>query len=274
MATVAENLSATNARRDHLSGTTRAGTIDRWIYVFTAASFVAIVLVGFIPDSLSKVAAVKAGLRPAFPLILHAHAVLMGTFLILLLAQTWLVAIGKHGWHRRLGVAAFLIVPAMVLTGFILIPTIYTSVWHAAQAAPPSAQPIWQATVRMIDNIMLMQLRIGLLFPLFLWIGLRARARNAGVHKRMIILATAMTMPAAIDRIAWLPTTFPSSPLASDLYTLLIISPMFIWDVLRNRSIHPAYSAWLAINLPFALAVHGLWDTAWWHSAAPRLMGL
>jgi hypothetical protein len=83
-----------------------------------------------------------------------------------------------------------------------------------------------------------------------------------------------MTLPAAIDRIMWLPTTFPSSPLGTDLYTLLAVSPMFVWDVLRNRMVHPAYLIWLAINLPFALAVHGLWDTAWWHSVASRLMGL
>jgi hypothetical protein len=274
VATVAENLSVRNERRDHLSGTPRAGTIDRWIYVFTAASFIAIVLVGFIPDSLSKMAAVSSGLRPPFPLTLHVHAVLMGTFLVLLLAQTWLVASGKNGLHRRLGIAAFLVAPAIVLAGFILIPTMYGSVWHAAQAAPPQTQPKLLQTVGILDNIMLMQFRIGVLFPLFLWVGLRARTGNAGFHKRMIILATAVTLPAAIDRIMWLPTTFPSSPLATDLYTLLAVSPMFVWDVLRNRSVHPAYLVWLAINLPFALAVHGLWDTAWWHSVAPRLMGL
>jgi hypothetical protein len=38
--------------------------------------------------------------------------------------------------------------------------------------------------------------------------------------------------------------------------------------------LHPAYLIWLAINLPFALAVHGLWYTAWWHSVAPHLVGL
>jgi hypothetical protein len=37
------------------------------------------------------------------------------------------------------------------------------------------------------DNIMLLQFRIGLLFPLFLLIGLRARGINAGLHKRMMI---------------------------------------------------------------------------------------
>jgi len=40
-----------------------ARLIDRWIYVYMAASFLVITLVGFIPDSIMKVAAVKAGAR-------------------------------------------------------------------------------------------------------------------------------------------------------------------------------------------------------------------
>jgi hypothetical protein len=90
----------------------------------------------------------------------------------------------------------------------------------------------------------------------------------------MMILATAMALPAGIDRISWLPTTMPNSPMAPDLYTLLAVSPMFVWDVVRNRSVHRAYWIWLAIGLPFAVIVHGLWDTEWWHNVAPRLMGL
>jgi hypothetical protein len=38
--------------------------------------------------------------------------------------------------------------------------------------------------------------------------------------------------------------------------------------------VHPAYLIWFAVNLPFAIAVHGLWETQWWHWAAPRLMGV
>jgi hypothetical protein len=52
--------------------------LDRWIYVITAASFIAIVLAGFIPSSLEKIAAVEAGRRPPFPLVMHLHALLMG----------------------------------------------------------------------------------------------------------------------------------------------------------------------------------------------------
>jgi len=106
----------------------------------------------------------------------------------------------------------------------------------------------------------------------FLLIGLRARRGNFGLHKRMMILATAMALPAGIDRILWLPTTFPNSFLASDLYTLLAVAPMFAWDVYRNRRVHRAYLLWIAINLPFAVALHSLWGTQWWYAMAPRLM--
>ena len=121
---------------------------------------------------------------------------------------------------------------------------------------------------------MLLQLRIAILFPLFIFIGLRARTGDAGFHKRMMILATAMALPAGIDRIPWLFHSMPGSPISPDLYTLVAIAPMFIWDVARNRRVHRAYWIWLAVNIPFAIAVHALWDTQWWHSIAPRLMGL
>lgn len=274
MATLAGTSAVQNARVDHLSGTPRAGFIDRWIYVFSAATFVAIVLTGFIPDSLMKIAAVQAGERPPFPLVLHLHAVLMGSFLLLLLTQTTLVATGRCDLHRRVGIAAFVVAPALVLVGFILVPTIYHQTWNSLQTALPDARAKLQQSLLIRDNITLLQLRVGILFPLFLIIALKARGKNAGIHKRMMILATAMALPAGFARITWIPTTMPFSPTSLELYTLLAVSPMFVWDVVRNRSIHPAYLTWLGINLPFAIAVHALWDTPWWHSAVPRLLGV
>lgn len=274
MATIAQPRIDSKQRQDVLSGTPRAHAVDRWIYVFTAASFVVIVLAGFIPSSLAKIAAVQAGERSPFPLVLHLHALLMGSFLLLLLAQTTLVATGRGHLHRRLGLVAMVLAPALVAVGFVLAPTTYHGVWNAAQAAPVGAQEQLQQLILRLDNIMLLQLRVGFLFPILLVIGLRARGREAGLHKRMMILATAMALPAGIDRIPWLPTTLPGSPLAPDLYTLLAVSPMFVWDVVRNRAVHKAYWIWLGVSLPFAVAVHGLWDSTWWHATAPQLVGV
>jgi hypothetical protein len=258
-----------------LSGTPRAHAIDRWIFVFMAAWFIGIVLAGFIPDSLMKIEMVRAGQRPPFPLVLHMHAVLMGAFLLLLLAQTWLIATGRRGLHMQLGIAGLLGAIAIVIVGFVLIPTMYQQLWYGAQAAPtPDAQSQMQQAVLIWDNITLLQIRIGILFPLFLAIGLRARGGDAGLHKRMMILATAMPLPAGIDRIPWLAHTMPASPMSVDLYTLLAISPMLVWDVIRNGRVHRAYWIFIVFYLPFAVAVHALWNSDWWHSMVPRIMGV
>src|SRR5262245_32459777 len=112
------------------SGTPMARAIDRWIYVFMAVWFIAIVFTGFIPSSLNKIALVEAGQRAPFPLALHFHAVLMGSFLLLLLAQASLVATGRKALHQKLGVASLVLVPALVAAGLILVPTIYAQVWN------------------------------------------------------------------------------------------------------------------------------------------------
>lgn len=274
MASVAGTSTVSERSRDVLSGTPRAHSIDRWIFVFMAVWFIAIVLAGFIPDSLMKIEMVKAGARPAFPMVLHMHAVLMGAFLLLLLAQTWLMATGRSAEHMRLGLVSLVVAPLLVIVGFVLVPTMYHQVWAGAQAAPPEMREQMQAVVRHVENIMLLQIRIGILFPLFLGIALMARGRNAGTHKRMMFLATAMALPAGIDRIPWLPHTLPSNPLSVDLYTLAAVSPMLIWDIIRNRSIHRAYWVCLGAYVPLAVLVHGLWDTPWWHQTARQIMGV
>ena len=274
MATVAGKAFFEERRSDILSGTPRTHAIDRWIYVFTAASFVVITLIGFIPDSLMKIGIVQAGGRPPFPMVMHVHAVLMGSFLTLLLAQTWLMATGRSKYHMRLGVAAFVLAPALVIVGAVLAQTIYYETWAALQAAPPEQRGELQDLLSRKENILLLQMRIGVLFSLFLAIGLRARGRDAGFHKRMMILGTAVALPAAIDRIQWLPTTLPANALATDLYVLLAVSPMFAWDVIRNRGLHRAYWVWLPIYAAASVVVNLLWDTPWWHATARHIMGV
>jgi hypothetical protein len=273
MTTITQTPAVGGVRPDVLIGD-RTAFIDRWIYVFTAASFIVIVFLGFIPDSLGKMAAVEAGQRPPFPLVLHFHAVLMGTYLLLLLTQTWLVATGRVAQHRLLGAMGAVLAAALVVVGSILIPTIYHQVYAGVQAAPPPAKAQAAGILAIVENIMLLQLRIGILFPILVFLGVMARKTDAGFHKRMMILSIAVALPAAFDRITWIPTTLPGRPVSSDVYVLLAIAPMFLWDVYRNRRIHRAYWVWLAVAAPVTIAVHALWDTPFWHAAAKRLMGV
>lgn len=251
-----------------------APAIDRWIFVFMAASFIAYTLIGFIPVSLLKLAAVEAGERPPFPPVMHAHAVLMGTFLLLLLAQSILGATGRLQYHRALGIAGFVIGPALVIVGFILVPTMYHQVWGMAQSAPPEIRPMIEQGLREFDNIMLVQMRVGILFPIFLAIALAARRSDPGLHKRMMFLSVAIALPAAFDRMAFLPTSLPGSALTLELYPLLAIAPMFVWDLVRTGKVHRAYVIWVLVSLPAAILVHSLWDSDWWHATARQLMGV
>ena len=275
MATVAQPAFEKAGRRpDVLSGTPRAHAVDRWIYVFTAASFIVICLAGFIPDSLMKIEMVKTGARPPFPLVLHAHAVLMGSFLLLLLSKTWMMATGRRELHMKLGVAGVVLGIALIVVGFLLVNTNYHMLWSATQSSDPAVSGSAQGGLQVWENIMLLQIRIGLLFALFLGIGVAARKTDSGLHKRMVILATAMALPAGIDRIPWLPHTMPVSPLSPDLYTLLAVSPMLIWDVVRNGYLHKAWWIWFGVNIPFVIALHTLWDTPGWHAFVKQMMGV
>jgi hypothetical protein len=274
MGTIADSVAIERVRPDGLSGTPRSHAIDRWIFVAMAAWFIVIVLVGFIPDSIGKIAAVKAGAHPPFPLILHVHAVLMGSFLLLLLAQSVMMATGRSALHKQVGAAAFVLVPALVLAGTILAPTIYHTVWNGAHHGPPQVQAALTPVVPQLENILLLQLHAGILFAIFMTMALWARTSNSGFHKRMIFLATAVPLLASIDRMWWLPSTFPASPMSSDGYILLAISPLFLWDVIRNRRVHEAYIVWAAIYIPTSLVLYQLWDTPWWHATAQRIMGV
>jgi len=266
MATIASTPARIGQREDRLSGTPRAGLIDRWIYVFTAAVIIAVVLVGFVPDSVKLVASVQSGEHPPLPLILHVHAVLMGSFLVLMLTQTILVAIGRADLHRKLGRVAFVLAPALIVVGFLLVPVSYHYHWHVAQVAPPTVRQKLTHPFR-FDIILLVQILSGLLFSIFITIGLWARRSNPGLHKRMMLIAPTTALGAAITRMTWL----PQIPI---IYPKLVLLPMFIWDVRRNRRVHSAYLIWLAVTLPVDVAFPFIFRTPWWQETAHRLMGV
>lgn len=207
-----------------------------------------------------------------FPLALHFHAVLMASFLLLLLAQTVLVALGRRDWHMQLGIVSAVLVPALVVATLFAVPAIYHGYWNVVQTGSAPARQALQRFMPVLDDILLLQLRIALIFPLLMWIALRSRSRNPELHKRLILLATAPLFAAAFDRIDWLPSTMPRSPLAPDIYILLTVTPMFIWDLARNRNLHRAYLIFAALFIPLSIVVYGLWDSPWWHTAARHLM--
>lgn len=194
--------------------------------------------------------------------------------MLLLLAQTVQMATGRKANHRKLGKVAMVLAPAMVLVGFAMAIARYQQGWDWVYSAPGGATEAGLIAIKRASNVALLQLLFGLAFPVLVWIGLRARSRDAGMHRRMMILAITPGLTASIDRMDWLPNTYPATPVWSFCYALLIVSPMFVWDLYRLKAVHRAYLVWFGVLLPGMIAVTALWSSPWWLATVPGLMGV
>lgn len=247
---------------------------ERHVFVFMTAMFVALTLAGFVPSSLAKINAVQTGQRPPFPVELHVHAAVMGSWLLLLLTQSVLIAHGRRAMHRMLGILGALLLPAIVVSGVLLIAVTWKGLWGPAAAAMPAA--VLAETRTFVTNILLLQGRALIVFAAFVAWALWVRRTDPDSHRRLMILGTAVPLVAGLDRLTttlgW--TTMPVSPLALDLYMMASVLPLVAWDLLRHRQVHRTSRVWLAVNLPLAFVTNLLWSSDWWLAAAPRLLGV
>jgi hypothetical protein len=260
-----------------------AAARDDWAFVAVALFFLFAALVGFVPDSIVQLGNVRAGLRQPFTIFAHVHAALMGSWLLLLVAQSWLAATGRTRWHRGLGMAGIAIMVGMVVAGALLSLTLYVGLWQVVHNPPPALPLSVRAQLPpILDNLANVSLSalfgFVILFPLLVVGALIARRSDPGLHKRLILLATATTIKAAITRMSFLPAIASGSPLAplihADFYMLAGVMPLFVWDLYRLRRIHRAYPIWLAAYAVASAPVYLLWNTPWWLATLPRMLGL
>ena len=228
---------------------------ERLFYTGMAVAFLFIVFAGF---------ARTYYLRPYFGTpqltpLLHLHGLIFTSWIVLLLAQTVLVAAKRTAVHRRLGWAGAALAALMILVGTT------TAVVRAKEgAAPPGAgSPLVFLTIPLGDM---------LVFALLVGAGFYYR-RKPDVHKRLMLLATIAILPAAVAR---LPFDFiqQAGPLAffglPDLFVLVIL----LHDLLTRGRPHRA-TVWggllLVVSHPLRLFVGG---TQAWLSFATWLTDL
>jgi hypothetical protein len=231
-------------------------TSDRPFFLFMAVLLLATAVVGFAPNSL----AILSGENPSPPTLVHIHAALMLSWLLLLVAQASLSFTGRMGLHRQLGTIAFVLVPAIVVV------MILASYGRLAAAADPGPIP----AIRY--NILLLQLRSILLFPLFVIWALSVRRSSPATHKRFMIVATVVVLDAALARTGWLPG--PGARHASfesmSLFQLLLLTPLVVHDFISRRRPHRATVIGVGLFLGSAVLVNVLWGSEWWDAAAGR----
>lgn len=232
-------------------------TPDRLFYAGMAWLLVLVAVVGFAPRSM----AIMGGTMANPPLVVHLHAAVMASWTALLAVQATLSLVGRMDLHRRAGMASLVVAPA------VLIMLIAVTVVRQNDAAGTPAAPV-------VNNILFLQIRSILFFPLFFMLAWKARRRDPQTHKRMMLLATLMLIDAAIARMGWLPCNeFPQDYLAVHVYLLLLTVPALLFDLLTLGRIHRAWLIGLALLVPWVILTQFVWGSEWWRAFGPRLVG-
>jgi hypothetical protein len=246
---------------------------DRLFYVSMAACFVAVAAIGFGPRSLG----ILAGTLPSPPLIVHVHAALMASWLVLLLAQTALIATGNGALHRKLGLVSFVLAPVMAAAMLALTFAPYY-MFATAEPDAAAAPPPLEVAARGVAFSLFVQGRAAVLFGVFYaWAALARRAAPE-THKRMMLMATLVVIDAALGRMGWLhgwtgiadqrPYTIVHA------YQLSLLAPAVAYDIVRFGRVHRAYVIGVALFLPFAVATHVLWNHPGWRRAVGVVFGI
>lgn len=234
---------------------------ERRFYSRMALFLILLVFLGFAPSFyLRGVVPSYPRPNPTLPLSVLLHGGLFSLWMLLVVAQTQLVAAGRRDMHMKLGALTILIAMA-------LIPVMYlTSVWQVARAnQPPFTDPLTWTII---------PLAVIIPFAFLIWQGWSHR-RNAQWHKRLM-LAAAILMVAgpAIGRLPLAPPTLLGFTVQLMLGLALFV-PMFLWDRRTQAHVHPA--TWLgfamgALSVFVPLVV--FWTGGDWASVAARLPGV
>jgi len=190
------------------------------------------------------------GSYPRVPTAIHVHGWSFFLWFLLLPFQTLLIATGRRRTHITLGGLSIALAAVMVFTG-VLVASVRIQQGLAA-TEPDELTIFWKGFGQLI------------MYNIFLFVGFYAtsiaRRSKPEIHKRMMVLASASILPAAIFRIIvgvggfyWLATPGSVMPAAFFLPAVFVIIGM-INDMVAHGHVHRAY----LIGLPILLIVHGL----------------
>ena len=188
---------------------------------------------------------------PALSPLLHLHGVVATLFPLLMIAQVLWIRARNYQLHRTLGMVGVVVAVLFVITAAVVVigkprPT------EAARA------------------ILILPMHQLVIFSLFVAAGIRFR-REAASHKRLMYIATFITVMTGMRRLQTLLdiTTSPYQTLVVAVALLLL--PLFVYDAFTLRRIHPV--TWGGTLLVFAaIPLHSVVGyTAGWQNFADWL---
>jgi len=229
----------------------RAGRETRVFHAAMAVAFLLTAIAGFAPTYfLRGVSQVHRG--PLSPL-LHVHGMVFTSWLVLLVVQTSLVARHRVDWHRRLGIFGAALAAAMVPLGVMVS---IAGARHGLATKEPEAL-----------SFLIFPLGQMLLFGAFVGTALWNRRRTE-IHRRFILLGTAVLVTPAISRLP-----FVKNPVVSLVLTALFVVAAMVHDWKTRRRVSPIYAWGVAVVLASGPARFALGHTGAWQSFARWLVG-
>lgn len=196
---------------------------ERLFYSGMAFAMVATIFIGFAPSYYLR--GLVEPYAPSLPMttLSHLHGVLFSAWTLLFVAQTWLVAGGRTDIHRQLGLAAFGLLPAMIVVA--ALASLHGAIRHAG---PPMIPPLQFLAVPLFDIPV-----FATLIGVALW-----KRREAQTHKRLMFLTMVGMMGPAIGRLPF-PATLPPPVIIFGLPNLFLLA-LVAWDFASRGSLHKA----------------------------------
>jgi hypothetical protein len=136
--------------------------------------------------------AILAGFWPSFVRPMGAqdlghtiHGISATLWVVALIVQSWLIAHGKRAWHRRVAIAALLLLPVMCFSALHMVRVMVTV----------SNMPQWLSSMLAFIDIpsitfLVLLVVLGLL-----------NVRNPPAHKRYMAATVLLAMPPALGRL-------------------------------------------------------------------------
>lgn len=111
------------------------GMIDKVLFPHTPwilLLLIPITFFGFYPSYYSSFKA---------PMIIHIHGSLLVLWLAMVIVQPWFIKYGKYHWHRLTGKFSYVLMPCILVFGYLILQYGFNRVLNGDTIAPPEYYP-------------------------------------------------------------------------------------------------------------------------------------
>jgi hypothetical protein len=136
--------------------------------------------------------------------IIHIHFLLMGLWILMLVAQPFLIKYKKLATHRLLGKVSYVLVPLVLLSAWLLARSgYYREIEQLREAASAGLNSMTEFEILKAAAVEPAAIIALIIFPLFYVLGIRHR-RQSPKHARYMLATALILLGPTVDRIIFI----------------------------------------------------------------------